>query len=119
MRRTGVCLALVACLLGAPILAGCWADCYELRFEARSSVPTLGAIRVPVTAADEKAHGALRWIAGEVSKDKTTGGRRGRWLVDDFWAFAKERGVDPSGVPVLVFMIRGTPVSITPIDHCL
>ncbi len=76
MRWTGVCLALVACVLGAPLLAGCWADCYELRFEARTDAPTLGAIRVPVTAADEKAHGALGWIAGEVSKDQTTGGRR-------------------------------------------
>jgi len=99
------------------LLFGRW-SCSELTF---MSGETAGSWTIPVevTAADEHAHRALGWVAAEVANGKATGGRPGRWLVDDFEAFTRERNVDPFGVRIPVFIIRGTPVRITPINHCL
>jgi hypothetical protein len=98
------------------LLFGRW-SCSELTFDAKR--PSLGASRVEVTPADERAHAALAWVATEIASGKATGGRSGRQLVDDFSAFVRERHVDPFGVRTPVFIVRGTPVFITPISHCL
>jgi hypothetical protein len=99
------------------LLFGRW-SCSELTFRSGGTAGSW-TIPVEVTAADEHAHRALAWVAAEVANGKATGGRPGRWLVDDFEAFTRERHVDPFGVRIPVFIIRGTPVRITTINHCL
>jgi hypothetical protein len=95
-----------------------WSSCSELTFDATRKAG-LGTFPVEVTIEDERAHRALAWVAMELKNGKPVGGRAGRRLVDDFWKFARERGVDPSAARIPVFIIRGTPVFITPISHCL
>jgi hypothetical protein len=34
------------------------------------------------------------------------------------WAMSKERNVDPSAVRRPLFIIRGTPILLTPLNHC-
>ncbi|TMA06047.1 MAG: hypothetical protein E6J89_18405 [Deltaproteobacteria bacterium] len=83
------------------LMFGRW-SCSELTFDAM-----------------KKAGLGIAWVATQVASGKASGGRSGRWLVDDFWAFARERAVDPSSARIPVFIIRGTTVFITPINHCL
>ena len=99
------------------LMFGRW-SCSELTFDAAKKAG-LGTVPVEVGIADEQAHRAIAWVATQVASGKASGGRSGRWLVDDFWAFARERAVDPSSARIPVFIIRGTTVFITPINHCL
>jgi hypothetical protein len=99
-------------------LFGRW-SCSELTFDATRPTNRSWTTPVEVTAADERAHPALAWVAGEVTGGKARGGRSGRRLVDDFAAFVKERHVDPGAVRTPVFILHGRPVFITPIGHCL
>lgn len=99
------------------LLFGRW-SCSELTFRGTER-NGLGTIPVEVTVADERAHEALAWVATQVANGNATGGRDGRWLIEDFQAFTRERNVDPLAVQTPVFIIRGTPVFITPINHCL
>ena len=106
-------------ILGFCFLSGCsrW-SCYELEFAPRQP-DEKWFIRVEVTTQDEKRHPAFAWIANEVAHGKTSGSRRGRWLVDDLWALSKERNVDPSAVRRPLFIIRGVPMLVQPVNHCL
>jgi hypothetical protein len=108
-----------AALLGFAFLAACsrW-SCYELQFEATTPNASW-FIRVDVTPQDEQRHPAFAWIAAELTRGRTSGSRQGRRLVDDLWALARERGIDPAAVKKPLFIVRGRPVLVTPLDHCL
>jgi hypothetical protein len=110
---------LFAAMLGLAVLTGCsrW-SCYELKFDV--TTPNWSWFtRVDVTLQDEQRHPAFAWISAEMASGKTSGSRQGRWLVDDLWALARERGVDPAAVKKPLFIVRGKPVLVTPLDHCL
>jgi hypothetical protein len=95
----------------------CW-SCYELGF-APQKADERWFIPIEVTRQDEARHPAFAWIGDQVAHGRTSGSRRGRWLVDDLWAMSKERNVDPSAVRQPLFIIRGTPLLLKPLDHCL
>lgn len=105
-------------VLGLILLSGCsrW-SCYELRF-APQQPDEKWFVSVELTSQDERRHPAFAWIADELAHGSTSGSRRGRWLIDDMWAMSKERNVDPSAVRRPLFIIRGTPILLTPLNHC-
>jgi len=92
------------------LLFGCW-SCSELTFDATRPTSSSWTTPVEVTAADERAHRALAWVASELASGKPTGGRSGRRLVDDFAAFVKERHVDPGAVRTPSSSSAGGPFS--------
>jgi hypothetical protein len=106
-------------ILGFVLLSGCsrW-SCYELEF-VRKQPDEKWFIPVAVTSHDEKRHPAFAWIADEIAHGNTSGSRRGRCLVDDLWSMSKEHNVDPSAVRQPLFIIRGIPILMKPVNHCL
>jgi hypothetical protein len=128
VRRThlpvihGWCRSVIGSLivaLGFVLVSGCsrW-SCYELEFVPKQP-DERWFISVKVTSQDENHQPAFAWMADEVAHGRMSGSRRGRWLVDDLWAMSKEHNVDPSAVRQPLFIIRGTPILIKPVNHCL
>jgi hypothetical protein len=106
-------------IIGLVLLSGCGRlSCYELQF-ARHELDPKWFIRVDVTPGDEKNHPAFAWIAEEVTHGTESGTRRGKWLVEDLWAISREHNVDPSAVIQPLFIVRGTPLLVKPLNHCL
>jgi hypothetical protein len=93
-------------------------SCYELQF-ARHDLDPKWFIRVNVTPSDEKHHPAFEWIADEVTHGKESGTRKGKWLVEDLWSISREHNVDPSAVIQPLFVVRGVPLLVKPLNHCL
>ncbi len=116
-RLSAIGLLIIA--LGLTLVSECsrW-SCYELGFVPQQP-DEKGFISVEVTSQDEKRHPALAWVADEVVHGRISGSRRGRWLEDDLWAMSKEHNVDPSAVRQPLFIIRGTPILMKPVNHCL
>jgi hypothetical protein len=106
-------------MISIAVSPGCsrW-SCYELAFIPQQP-DEKWFIAVEVTTDDEERHPAFAWVASELARGKTTGSRRGRWLVDDLWALSRERNVDPSAVRQPLFIVRGTPILMKPLDRCL
>ncbi len=107
----------VAASLAALVVAGCsHYSCYGVQF---NTVPWPVRSTVVVTAADEAAHPALKWVAHQVISGKTTDQVDGRGRFDDFRAYARERNIDLAGVDVPVFVVRGAQVAIRGVNNCL
>ena len=112
-------MGLLVVALDLVLISGCshW-SCYELGFVPQQP-DERWFISIEVTSRDEKRHPAFAWVADEVAHGRLSGSRRGRWLVDDLWAMSKEHNVDPSAVRQPLFIIRGTPILMKPVNHCL
>ncbi len=111
------CVRGLAASLAALVIAGCsHYSCYGVQF---NTVPWPVRSTVVVTAADETAHPALKWVAHQVISGKTSGQVDGRGRFDDFRAYAREHNIDLAGVNVPVFVVRGAQVAIRGVNNCL